>query len=163
MRMIKIAVAVLAVAALFFTPAYGYAAVDLTMCKIRVAQQHPLLAQDVTPLLARLFPADSVTAIDRADNCEFEPDPDLTPSPSASVVVTVAGVQHVRDALAMMHREGWRFGEPFEEIDPFGQIPELTKEFSHGTVDAVVEVMSDGAPVSGGSGVTTWEFEFSYS
>ncbi|WP_127930597.1 hypothetical protein [Nonomuraea polychroma] len=162
MRMIKIAVAVLAVAALFFTLAYGYAAVDLTMCKIRVAQQHPVLERNVTPLLTRLFPADSVTAIDREDNCQFEPDPDLTPSPSASVVVTVAGVQHVRDALAVMHREGWRFDETFEELDLFGQIPELTKKFSHGTIDAVVEVMSDGAPVSGGSGVPTWEFEFSY-
>lgn len=156
--MIKIAVAVLAVAALFFTLAYGYAAVDLTMCKIRVAQQRPVLERDVT----RLFPADSVAAIDREDNCQFEPDPDLIPSPSASVVVTVAGVQHVRDALAVMQREGWRFDEPFEELDPFGQIPELTKKFAHGTVDAVVEVMSDGAPVSGGSGVPTWEFEFSY-
>ncbi|MEU7853397.1 hypothetical protein [Nonomuraea sp. NPDC049141] len=162
MSMIKIAVAFLAVAALCFTLAYGYAAVDLTMCKIRVAQQRPVLERDVTPLLTRLFPADSVTAIDHEDNCQFEPDPDLTPSPSASVVVTVAGVQHVRDALAVMHREGWRFDEPFEELDPFGQIPELTKKFSHGTVDAVVEVTSDGPPVSGGSRVPTWEFEFSY-
>ncbi|MET9252056.1 hypothetical protein [Nonomuraea sp. NPDC003709] len=162
MRMIKIAVAVLAVAALCFTPTYGYAAVVLTTCKIRVAQQHPVLERDVTPLLTRLFPADSVTAIDREDNCQFEPDPDLIPSPSASVVVTVAGVQHVRDALAVMHREGWQFDEPFEELDPFGQLPGLTKKFPHGTVDAVVDMMSDGAPVSGGSGVPTWEFEFSY-
>ncbi|MEW9556197.1 hypothetical protein [Nonomuraea sp. NPDC050783] len=158
MRMINIAVVVLAVAALFFTLAYGYAAVNLTMCKIRVARQQPVLERDVT----RLFPADSVTAINREDNCQFEPDPDLIPSPSASVVVVVAGVQHVRNALAVMHREGWRFGEPFEEIDLFGHFPELTKKFSHGTVDAVVEVMSDGAPRSGGSGVPTWEFEFSY-
>jgi hypothetical protein len=128
------------------------------MCKIRVAQQHSVLERDVTPL----FPADSVTAIDREDNCQFEPEPDLIPSPSASVVVTVAGVRHVWDALAVMQREGWRFDEPFEELDPFGPIPGLTKKFSHGTVDAVVEVMPDGASASGGSGAPTWEFKFSY-
>ncbi|NUW38166.1 hypothetical protein HTZ77_43230 [Nonomuraea sp. SMC257] len=170
MKMIKKAVAVSAVAAvlavavqilvLIFVPIYGSAAVDLTTCKIQVAQQHPVLEKEVTPLLARLFPAGSVTAIDREDNCQFEPLPDLIPSPSASVVATVADdAQHVRDALAAMHREGWRYVEPIEELD-LPQTLGLRKEFSHGTVEMTLEY---DPRVSGGSGVRTWEFFFEYS
>ncbi|NUW41388.1 hypothetical protein [Nonomuraea rhodomycinica] len=166
MQTIKKAVAVsamavvLVVAVLIFAPTYGYAAVDFATCKVQVAQQHPALQKEVTPLLARLFPAGSVTAIDREDNCEFEPLPDLIPVPSASVVVTVADdAQHVRGALAVMRREGWRDVEPVEEPDSL-QMVGLTKKFSHGTVEMSIEY---DPSVSGGSGVLTWEFFFEYS
>ncbi|MEU8363361.1 hypothetical protein AB0C27_45835 [Nonomuraea sp. NPDC048882] len=113
MRLIKIAVVVLAVTAPFATLAYGAAAVTWTMA-----------------------------------------------APSAGLVVTVTGVQPVRDALAVMRREGWRFDEPVGEPDPFDQIPGLTKKLPHGTVDVVVDLLPDTDPAFGGSGTPTWTFEF---
>ncbi|MEV4375149.1 hypothetical protein AB0J71_49465 [Nonomuraea sp. NPDC049637] len=164
MKMIMIAVVVsavnvvLTVAVLIFVSIYGFAAMDLAMCKIRVTQQRPVLEKEVTPLLARAFRADSVKAIDREDNCQFEPRPDLVPLPTASVVVTVADdAQHVQDSLAVMRREGWRYVEPFEEIDG-PQMPGLRKEFSDHTVEVFVEY---NPRESGGSGVHTWVFDYS--
>lgn len=144
--MIKMAVSALAVAALLSPiPSCGF---HVAKCKKRVAQQQAVLEKEVT----RLLPAGSVTAIDREDECQNSPDS------GAWVAVTVADAHHVREALAAMHREGWQFTAPFEELDPSDIQVVATKTFSHGTVDVLV----DGPLAPGDSGAPTWDFSIDY-